>query len=91
MIEIIKEFIKKCENNKELTEFFNDLIECWTHRYNAMYYTIPSDENLQIIKDFFAEIYSKDCIEMYSIKKWEPSYGRKEYEIKWFDPPYYND
>lgn len=82
MIEEIKSFLNKCDDNEELTHFANGLIECWMHGYNAMYWQIEDDKNILIIKDFFKAIYDGHE-DFYSIKKWEPSYGRKEYEIKW--------
>lgn len=82
MIEIVKSFLNKCDGNEELTHFANGLIECWTHGNNVMYWQIEDDKNLLTIKNFFKEIYNGQE-NLYSIKKWEPSYGRKEYEIKW--------
>lgn len=51
-----------------------------------MYWNITNDNNLQIIKDFFEELYY-DCPKLYSIKKWQPNKNsdNKEYEIRWFN------
>lgn len=68
MIEIIKSFLNKCDDNEELTHFANGLIECWMHGYNAMYWQIEDDKNILIIKDFFKAIYDGHE-DFYSIKK----------------------
>lgn len=83
MIEALKSFLDKCNDNSELTFFAEGLLDCWMHGQNAMYWNIEDDENLLKIKDFFKEIYN-EYENFYSIKKWEPAYGRKEYEIKWY-------
>ena len=83
MIKALKSFLDKCNGNSELTFFAEGLLECWMHGYRAMYWNIEDDENLLKIKDFFKEIYSEHE-NFYSIKRWQPDQGRKEYEIKWY-------
>ena len=87
MIEEIKSFLNKCDGNEELTEFAEGLFECWMHGCNAMHWRIEDDKNILTIKNFFKAIYG-EYENFYSIKKWEPSwepsYNRKEYEIKWY-------
>lgn len=83
MIEALKSFLNKCNDNDELTFFTEGLLESWMHGYRAMYWNIEDDENLLKIKDFFKEIYSGHE-NFYSIERWQPDQGRKEYEIKWY-------
>jgi len=83
MIEKIKSFLDECNNNEELTFFIEGLIECWMSGCNVMLWDIKNDENLFKIKEFFKKIYDGHE-NFYSIKKCESSFGRKEYEIKWY-------
>ena len=84
MKEILIEFLSKCKNNSELEDFFEGLLECWMHGYNAMYWHIEDNSNIEIIKKFFEKLYQKHE-NFYSIKEWfVPTNDRNEYEIKWY-------
>ena len=81
-IDIFKKYLNKA-NNADLVHFFNSYIDCLLGGVNAMYWYIPDDNILKVIKDFFAEIYENN-LELYSIKLWNNSPNQKEYEIVWF-------
>ena len=81
---ILIKMYKKCQENEELKFFFNGYVECLISGETAMYWNIEDKNNLQIIKDFFAELY-QDCPQLYQINDWfVPNNTRKEYVIKWY-------
>lgn len=83
MINTIIKFFQIEKDNSELKEFFESLIECWISGTNSMYWDIKDKKNIDIIKNFFAELY-KGHENFYSIKKWNMTDDFNEYEIKWF-------
>ena len=86
--DILIKMYEKCQENEELGLFFEGYIECLISGCNAMHWNIIDDNNLQIIKNFFKELYY-DCPELYFIKRWQFDKNRdtKEYEIRWYYSP----
>ena len=82
--DVLVKMYEKCQENEELKFFFEGYIECLISGCNAMYWNITDDNNLQIIKDFFKELYQNHS-KLYRIKEWQFfNENRKEYEIKWY-------
>lgn len=86
--DILIKMCEKCQENEELELFFEGYIESLISGCNAMYWNIIDNNNLQIIKNFFKELYYNRP-ELYSIKKWQPdkNHDNKEYEIRWYHSP----